>query len=130
MPAARLLASASAPPFKQRAAAKSAVMAMQHNEALQKTDMTQKHDEEKVNKPSTDKPMLATGGQCVPLNTGGMRLNLKTAENLKVGLNLNEQLLHAFCHQVSSLTQKAEWDLTYTVGDANVQAPVGEQAVH
>ena len=74
--------------------------------------------------------MLATGGQCVPLNTGGMRLNLKTAENLQVGLNLNEQLLHAFCHQVSSLTQKAEWDLTHTVGDANVQAPVGEQAVH
>lgn len=109
---------------------KRAVMAMQHNDALQKTDMTQKHDEEKVNKPSTDKPMLATGGQCVPLNTGGMRLNLKTAENLQVGLNLNEQLLHAFCHQVSSLTQKAEWDLTYTVGDANVQAPVGEQAVH
>ena len=85
---------------------KRAVMAMQHNNALQKTDMTQKHDEEKVNKPSTDKPMLATGGQCVPLNTGGMRLNLKTAENLQVGLNLNEQLLHAFCHQVSSLRRK------------------------
>jgi len=109
---------------------KRAVMAMQHNDALQKTDMTQKHDEEKVNKPSTAKPMLATGGQCLPLKTGGMRLNLKTAENLQVGLNLNEQLLHAFCHQVSSLTQKAEWDLTYTVGDPNVQAPAGEQAVH
>ena len=49
---------------------KRAVMAMQHNEALQKTDMTQQHDEEKVNKPSTEKPMLATGGQCCSAGMG------------------------------------------------------------
>lgn len=109
---------------------KRAVMAMQHNEALQKTDMSKPHDEEKVNKPSTDKPMLAVGGQCTPQQTGGMRLNLKTAENLQIGLNLNEQLLHAFCHQITSLTQKAEWDLSYRISDPNVQVPAGEQAVH
>ena len=109
---------------------KRAVVAMQHNEALQKTDMSKPHDEKKENKPSTEKPMLATGGQCQPLSNGGMRLNLKTAEGLQIGLNLNEQLLHAFCHQISSLTQKAEWDLAYTVGDPNVQVPAGEQAVH
>lgn len=109
---------------------KRAVMAMQHNDALQKTDLSKQHDEEKVNKPSTEAPMLATGGQCLPLKTGGMRLNLKTSDGLQVGLNLNEQLLHAFCHQITTLTQKAEWDLSYTVGDPNVQVPTGEQAVH
>ena len=109
---------------------KRAVMAMQHNDALQKTELSKPHDEEKVNKPSTEKPMLATGGQCVPLKTGGMRLNLKTAENLQVGLNLNEQLLHAFCHQISSLTLKAEWDLSYSLSDPSVHVPAGEQAVH
>jgi hypothetical protein len=31
---------------------KRAVMAMQHNNALQKTNMTKKHDAEKINKPS------------------------------------------------------------------------------
>ena len=64
-----------------------------------------------MRKRSTNRHQQTDAGhrrQCAPLNTGGMRLNLKTAENLKVGLNLNEQLLHAFCHQVSS-TQKAEW---------------------
>ena len=109
---------------------KRAVMAMQHNEALQKTDMTQRHDEEKVNKPSTEKPMLATGGQCVPLQSGGMRLILKTAENLQVALNLNKQLLHAFCHQVTSLTHKADWDLAYSLADSAVQVLAVEQAVH
>ena len=109
---------------------KRAVMAMQHNVALQETDMTKKHDEEKINKPSTNKPMLATGGQCTPLPTGGMRLNLKTAENLQIGLNLNKHLLHAFCHQITSLTEKAEWGLAVGVGDPNVQAPLGEQAIH
>lgn len=109
---------------------KRAVMAMQHNDALQKTDMTKKHDEEKINKPSTEKPMLAIGGQCTPLPTGGMRLNLKTAENLQIGLNLNEHLLHAFCHQITSLTEKAEWGLAVGVGDPNVHTPAGEQAIH
>ena len=37
---------------------KRAVMAMQHNEALQKTDMTQQHDEKKVNKRSTYSPIV------------------------------------------------------------------------
>jgi hypothetical protein len=96
---------------------KRAVMAMQHNE-------------EKINKPSTEKPMLAIGGQCTPLPTGGMRLNLKTAENLQIGLNLNEHLLHAFCHQITSLTEKAEWGLAVGVGDPNVHTPAGEQAIH
>lgn len=107
-----------------------AVMAMQHQEALQTTDMTQKHDEEKVNKPSTVKPMLAVGGQCVPQKGGGMRLNLKTREGLQVGLNLNQQLLHAFCHQLETLTRKAEWGLSVGVGDPNVAVPEGKRAVH
>lgn len=109
---------------------KRAVMAMQHHEALQKTNMTKKHDEEKVNKPSTVTPMLATGGQCVPVKGGGMRLNLKTQEGLQVGLNLNQQLLHAFCHQIGSLAQKADWGLSLSVGDPNVVMPEGRQAVH
>ena len=109
---------------------KRAVMAMQHNEALQKTDMTQQHDEKKVNKRSTEKPMLAVGGQCVPLQTGGLRLILKTAENLQVALNLNEQLLHAFCHQITSLTQKAKWELPYAITDPSVEGLPNERAVH
>ena len=109
---------------------KRAVMAMQHNDALQKTDMSQPHDEKKVNQASTEKPMLAVGGQCVPQRTGGIRLILKTSENLQVALNLNEQLLHAFCHQITSLTQKAEWDLSYSIADPEVSVPADEQAVH
>lgn len=109
---------------------KRAVVAMQHHEALQKTDLSQKHDEEKVNKPSTVKPMLATGGRCLPTKGGGMRLTIKTQEGLQVGLNLNQQLLHALCHQISSLSQKAEWGLVLSVGDPNVVVPEGRQALH
>jgi len=109
---------------------KRAVMAMQHSEALQKTDMSRQHDEKKVNKASTEKPMLAVGGQCFPLKTGGLRLILKTSKNLQVALNLNEQLLHAFCHQITSLTRKAEWNLSYSIADPAVPVPVEKQAVH
>ena len=109
---------------------KRAVVAMQHHEALQKTDMSQKHDEEKVNKPSTPNPLLATGGQCQPMKGGGMRLNLRTKEGLQISLNLNPQLLHALCHQISSLAMKADWDLALAVGDPNVTMPEGKVALH
>ena len=109
---------------------KRAVMAMQHNDALQKADMSQKHDEKKLNTPSTKKPMLAIGAQCQPLKTGGMLLKIQTIENLSIDLNLSEQLLHAFCHQISSLTQKAEWDLIFTVGDRSIQVSSANQVVH
>lgn len=109
---------------------KRAVIAMQHNDVLQKTDMTKSYDEQKVNKPSTMKPMLVTGGQCSPLPTGGVQLTLKTEENLEIGLTLRETLLHGFCHQITSLTTKADWGLATIVGDPNIHAPAGESAIH
>jgi len=110
--------------------AKTAAVAMQHHEALQKADMSKMHDEEKVNKPSTEQPMLATGGQCIPLKEGGAQLTLKMQQGLQVGLHLNQRFLHAFCHQIQALTLKAEWGLQFTVGDPNVVAAEDDHAVH
>ena len=74
--------------------------------------------------------MQAISGQGIPLPTAAMRLNRKPAENLQIRLNLNEHLLHTFCHQFTSLMGKSERGLSVGVGDPNVQAPAGEQAIH
>ena len=65
--------------------------------------------------------MQAISGQGIPLPTAAMRLNRKPAENLQIRLNLNEHLLHAFCHQIIPLTEKAEWGVAVGVGDPNIR---------
>jgi hypothetical protein len=49
---------------------KRAAMAMEQNYGLPKNGYAKKDDAEKINKPSMEKPMLAIGGQRIPLPTG------------------------------------------------------------
>ncbi len=110
--------------------AKGAAMAVQHHEAIQAADMSQPHDEDKENRAATEAPLLVVGGSCTPLKGGGMRLVLDTAEKAQVTLNLTEELVHAFCHQLETLTGRAEWGLGLAIGDPTVILPEGERQVH
>jgi hypothetical protein len=110
--------------------ARKAAIAVQHHEAVEAADMSQPHDEEGLNRAATEAPLLVTGGACTPLKGGGARLVLDTVERAKITLNLSEELLHALCHQIETVTDKAEWGLGLTVGDPTVIVPAGERRVH
>jgi len=58
-------------------AAKKAVMAMQHQQAVGASDFTYKHDEDSKN--LTPDPLLVVGGSVTPGKTGLTALVLKTA---------------------------------------------------
>jgi len=110
-------------------AAKKAVMAMQHQQAVGASDFTRKHDED--SKKLTPVPLLIVGGAVTPGKTGLTGLVLKTHAGAEIKLSLNKELLHALCKLLIETTMKANWSLDLTVGDAAViAAPTEQNQVH
>ena len=106
-----------------------AVLGMKHQEAVQKTDFETPHVDDTTDATSNTGPLLVTGGKVHPGKevTG---LVFKTAEGSDIRFNLNDQLLHAFCHLIVSTSARADWNLDLAVGDSNVHVPAGVAVVH
>jgi hypothetical protein len=110
-------------------AAKKAVMAMEHQQAVGASDFSHKHDEDSKN--LTPDPLLVVGGSVTPGKTGLTSLVLKTHARAEVKLSLNKELLHALCKLLIKTTMKANWGLDLTVGDAAIiAAPTEQTRVH
>lgn len=108
---------------------KDAVLGMKHQEAVQSTDFETPPVEDNADATSNTGPLLITGGKVHPGEklTG---ISFHSAEGSDIRFNLNEQLMHAFCHLIVTTTTKAEWKLDLTVGDGQVVIPQGEALVH
>jgi len=109
---------------------KDAVMAMEHQESIQGSDFSQKHEKSNVNLTSNTGALLVTGGQVKPVNSDLTRINLKTENGMGVEFSLNKQLLHALCHMMVTSAQTAEWDLELAIGDPQVVVPADASLVH
>lgn len=108
---------------------KDAVLGMQHQEAVQKTDFDTPPIKDVTDATSNTGPLLVTGGKVHP-GEKLTALTFKTADGSDVNFNLNEQLLHAFCHLLVTTSARAEWKLDLAVGDTHVIVPDGEMRVH
>ncbi|MDA0998139.1 MAG: hypothetical protein O2944_08035 [Proteobacteria bacterium] len=104
---------------------KDAILGMQHQEAVQKTDFTTPPVADTTN----PGPLLVTGGTVNP-GPELTAIKFKTSEGTDVRFNLNKQLMHAFCHLLVSTSLRAEWKLDLSMGDANVVVPQGEMRIH
>jgi len=104
-------------------AVKDAVKGMQHQEAVQSSDFSQPHTEGNVNLTSNSGPLLVTGGQVKPVSEDNTVLAFKTDDGKGVQFALNQKLLHALCHMMSTSAGKAEWNLGLQVGDPQVLVP-------
>lgn len=116
-------------------AAKKAVVAMEHQEAVAATDFTRGHDE--GNKDLTPGPggnrgpLLVIGGSVHSAKSGATELILKTENKAEIKVSLNKELLHALCKLLIEVTMKAGWDLGLSVGDAAaVVLPDDKTQVH
>ena len=107
------------------------VKAIEHKEAVQTSDFSQKHAKGNVNLTSKSGPLLVIGCRVKPLNELTTLLSLKTADGMGIQFGLNKKLLHALCHMMMSSSKKAKWDLDLNVGDSKVFAPnMPEGLVH
>jgi hypothetical protein len=107
-----------------------AILAMQHHDAVQAGNFTQRYDPRRENKPVADRPLLVVGGACHPAADGLTLLKLQTSEGREISVRLNKELLHAFCHLLIRMSVKAEWNLNLLVGGANVFVPEQSSHVH
>ncbi len=94
-----------------------AVLAMEHQEAVQTADFAQTHAEDNRDLTSNTGPLLVKGGALTPIKDGLIQLKLDTDNGTSINVSLNKQLMHAFCHMTITSTFKADWDLNLSVGD-------------
>jgi hypothetical protein len=111
-------------------AAKKAVMAMEHQEAVGASDFSRAHDQGHRDVTEQSGPLLVTGGSVAPGKDGITNLNLQTRGGTEVNLALNRNLLHALCRLLIETTMHAGWDLGLTVGDAGQVLPADRSRMH
>jgi hypothetical protein len=97
-----------------------AMLAMQHQEAVQSANFDQTHAEDNRDLTSNTGPLLIKGGTLTPGKDGVVQLKLDTENGTSINVALNKQLMHAFCHMTISTSFNAEWDLGLAVGDPGV----------
>ena len=90
-----------------------AMLAMQHQEALQTSDFHQTHAKDNRDLTSNTGTLAAEG-------PGVTRLTLNLENNMAVKVSLNNKLMRAFCHMTISTFFWAEWELSMAVGDPGV----------
>jgi len=107
-----------------------AIIAMEHKEMVQSADFSQKHEEGKVHANAKTGPLLVVGLSVVAIADQKTRITLKTKDGEGLSFGLTKQLLHALCQMVISTTNKAEWNLGLTVGDAAAIIVPDQSRVH
>ena len=103
---------------QSRPQVKDALLSMQHQEAVQGADFSQKHEKPVKAAPETEQPLLAINAELGRTEQGTIRLSFVTAGGKSINLNLNDEMLHAVCHILQQAADKAGWDLKLAIGDA------------
>lgn len=123
---------AAEPQVKQqdRPQVKKAVLSMQHQEAVQSADFTQKHDKAVKPAPEMEQALLAVNIDLGKTQEGAVRLSFYTVGGKAINLNLNDEMLHAVCHILQQAADKAGWDLKLAIGNAAAVVTTQPRQLH
>ena len=100
--------------------AKEALLGMQHQEAIQKTNFKKAHKKDNTILTAKTGPLLIASGTVSSEKGNIAKINLIAVGGAKLQFGLSKKLLHAFCQLLISSTKKANWNLNLSVGDGNV----------
>tara|TARA_B100001540_G_scaffold307296_1_gene320425 strand:- start:876 stop:1463 length:588 start_codon:yes stop_codon:yes gene_type:complete len=139
---------------------KDAIMAMEHQESVQKSDFSKRHAAENKNitpnpalqdndaeknpkmsprpqekkaaeiNPPEEGAVLIIGGRIRALEAGLTQINFKLENATGVEFTLNNKLLHALCHMIIKSSEKAGWGLALKIGDPHVLVPKDLNQLH
>lgn len=109
---------------------RNAVLSMKHQQAVEHSDFSQKHEVDTKPALEMDEPLLATSVKIAHNDAGTIQVMFLTVEGRTVNLNLNEEMLHALCHILQSAADRAGWDLKLSVGDAAVVMRADANVLH
>jgi len=108
-------------------AAKKAVIAMEHEEAVSAADFNHRHDEGNKNLTSETGPLLVVGGSVRPGKKGLTQLILQTQNGAEINVTLNKNLTHALCKLLVETTAKADWGMGLAISDATGMIVPGDK---
>lgn len=113
------------------AEARAAVLAMRHEEAVRGSDVSRSSPETQDGTGGAVRAYLVTSVSCHMISDTVARLDLTAREGSTITINLNESLLHAFCHALLETTRATDWGLDLRVGgDIGRVARSSSAAIH
>lgn len=123
---------AAAPEIKSQPApkVKKALMSLKHQQAVQGSDFSQPRKEVPAAPSTTGDYPLVTGVTCKILEQQQRQLTFRAADGKEVTLKLSEDMMHALCHLMQQATEKAQWGLGLTIGDAAGVIATDEAQLH
>lgn len=105
--------------------ARRAVMAFQHQHAVQQSDFKKKYKEAIPQPELGPEPLLVTGSKLRMVESTRPQIVFETAGGKAITVNLGMDTLHSFCRLIQKSAATAEWDLTLAVeGEKEGEAPV------
>ncbi|MBT5416109.1 MAG: hypothetical protein HOH66_07025 [Rhodospirillaceae bacterium] len=104
--------------------ARRAVMAFQHQAAVQQSDFKKKYEAAAPQPELGPAPLLVTGSKLRMTEAKRPQIVFETDGGKAVTVNLGMDTLHSFCRLVQRSAATAEWDLSLDVeGKENAEAP-------
>lgn len=107
-----------------------AVMSLRHQAAVQSGDFSQRPDPDAKPHPLNQQPFLVTGIQCSRTAPGKTSLVFNVDNGNDIQLSLDEKLIHALCHLLTSGSAKAEWELDLAIGDPEGMMASSSERLH
>lgn len=104
---------------------KEAVLAMQHQAAVESADMGKAFADDNRDLTSNTGPQLVTAARVTPKGDSHTELHFRTAAGTDLRFVIDKTRLHAFCHLLVKSAVGAEWNLPLAIGDAAAVAPAG-----
>jgi hypothetical protein len=106
---------------------KEAMLAMQHQAAVESSDMGQAFADDNRDLTSNTGPQLVVAAGVTAKGETHTELHFRTAAGTDLRFVIDKTRLHAFCHLLVKCAVSAEWNLPLAIGDAAAVAPAGER---
>jgi hypothetical protein len=94
---------------------KQAVLAFQHEQAVQQSDFKTRYEPEVAQRPLGDTPMLLAKVQLRRTDGGDNILVLSPLQGKGIELRLEPPMVHSLCKLIAEICQTAQWNLPFTL---------------
>ena len=94
---------------------KKAVLAFQHEQAVQAADFDTKYEKQAAKRPLGDAPILLAKLQLKKSPQGTDILSLTPMDGQGVELRVDRRMVHSLCKLLTDVSKKAEWNLSLSI---------------
>lgn len=103
--------------------AKKAVLAFQHENAIEKADFSKKYAEDATTWPLGKEPMLVVAMDIRRLGPDQYSFTFRPADGRQFQMTLSQSTVHSLCKLLQDATRKANWGLNLDLGEVRPATP-------